>query len=73
MTARGRRYRVDVAAYERWLSARRCGSCQFTEDDELSAENVGAYWAYNVTCKGQFVSVYQMPKRFLKEITDGDC
>ncbi len=67
MTARGRRYRVDVAAYERWLAMMHSGSNSFTADDEIYVERMGEHWAYNVTCKGQFVSVYQMPKRFLKE------
>ncbi len=43
------------------------GSNSFTADDEIYVERMGEHWAYNVTCKGQFVSVYQMPKRFLKE------
>jgi len=56
-------YRIDIPAYEAWLSAQNLGSCAFTADDLVTVDSLGGKWAYNVDCL--FVSVGKMPARFL--------
>lgn len=61
------RYRVDIAAYERWLSERCMGSSVFTFDDVVTVGRVSAdgATAYGVSAPVWGVSVEWMPTEFL--------